>query len=81
MREDRPVSPRFTGRRPKPPPVDREPDAPRRPVAGSDREYAADELEFLKACEAHRAKVGRKFLTACEYLFVAKALGYRREEV
>ena len=43
---------------------------------GSD--YTEEEIEFMKAIEAYKAKTGRKFPTWCETLAVARSLGYRK---
>lgn len=46
--------------------------------AVADRLYDADESAYLQACEAFRTRYRRPFLTACEYLYVLKSLGYHR---
>ncbi len=44
----------------------------------TDREYAPEEFEFLAAVTSYQKRTSRRFLTACEYLAVAKQLGYCR---
>lgn len=41
-----------------------------------DKDYSADEIEFLQAVEAYRKEHGRKFIAATEFLDIAKSLGY-----
>lgn len=43
-----------------------------------DRLYDAAETEFLAAVAAYQKRHRRKFPTACEYLRVLLALGYRK---
>lgn len=45
---------------------------------GEELEYSAEELEFLRAVDAYRAKNGRTFTTLRELLAVLRALGYRK---
>lgn len=47
------------------------------PLVG-DREYSAEEVEFLRACDEYRRRFRLRFLTACEFLAVAKSLGYTK---
>lgn len=47
----------------------------------SDRQYSSDECEYLMAVEEFQANTGRRFPTACEYLSVAKKLGYEKPMV
>jgi DNA-directed RNA polymerase specialized sigma subunit len=42
--------------------------------------YTDDEVEFLKAIEAYKAKTGRKFPTWCEVLAIARNLGYAKNK-
>jgi hypothetical protein len=42
--------------------------------------YDADECEFLAAVERYKARTGRRFPTATDYLTIAKSLGYSRPE-
>lgn len=45
----------------------------------AEREYSGDEMEFLRAVESYRKRTGKRFLTACEYLAVAREeLGYAK---
>lgn len=42
-------------------------------------EYTAEEALYLAACERHRQRAGKRFLTALDYRAVLLSLGYRRE--
>lgn len=42
------------------------------------RYYDDDEAEFLRACEAYRTRYQIRFLTATDYLRIAKDMGYAR---
>lgn len=48
----------------------------RRGIDGSD--YDADEEEFLKAAASYRSRAAKSFLTAVDYLRIARDLGYRK---
>lgn len=54
----------------------------RRPVenatTGRDEGYSEEETDFLLACEAYRTRYAKRFLAACDYLFVLKSMGYSR---
>lgn len=41
-------------------------------------EYDAEQADFLKACDRYRTARGIPFLTATDYLAIAKGLGYAR---
>ena len=41
-------------------------------------DYTADELAFLAAVDEYCRTNRRRFLTACEYLALARSIGYRR---
>jgi len=43
-----------------------------------ERDYAPDELEFMRALDAYKRMSGRMFPTCSEILEVVHALGYRR---
>lgn len=43
-----------------------------------EREYASDELEFMRAMEQYKRTSGRMFPTCSEVLEVVKSLGYVR---
>lgn len=43
-----------------------------------EREYTADELEFIQAIETYKKSSGRLFPTWSEVLEVARSLGYRK---
>jgi hypothetical protein len=43
-----------------------------------ERDYSAEELEFLRAMQAYKARSGRSFPTWSEVLEVVRDLGYRR---
>ena len=45
-----------------------------------DRDYGADEVEFMQALERYKRTSGRMVPTCSEILEVVRALGYRREE-
>ena len=49
--------------------------------ATCERDYAADELEFMQALDHYKRTSGRMFPTCSEILEVVKSLGYRRETV
>ena len=44
----------------------------------SDRNYTADEVEFMNALEEFKRASGRTFPTCCEILGVLKSLGYEK---
>lgn len=46
-----------------------------------DREYSAEEREFMRAMETYKRSSGRMFPTCSEILEVLKTLGYRRDEL
>lgn len=43
-----------------------------------DRDYSADELEFIQAIELYKKTSGRSFPTWSEVLEVARSLGYQK---
>lgn len=43
-----------------------------------ERDYAADELEFMQALDRYKRSSGRMFPTCSEILEVLRALGYER---
>jgi hypothetical protein len=43
-----------------------------------ERDYTADELEFMQALERYKKSSGRKFPTCSEILEVVRSLGYQR---
>jgi len=43
----------------------------------SDRLYSDEECSFLAACVNYRQQYAKPFMTACDYLVVAKSLGYK----
>jgi hypothetical protein len=45
-----------------------------------ERDYSADELEFMRAMDDYKRKHGRMFPTCSEVLEVVKSLGYRRQQ-
>ena len=45
-----------------------------------ERDYGADEVEFMQALDRYKRTSGRMFPTCSEILEVVKALGYRREQ-
>jgi hypothetical protein len=47
-------------------------------VATSDRLYDADEAEWLRAVERHKAATGDRFPTYADLLGVLKSLGYAK---
>ena len=55
----------------------------RRPVQEQgppvEREYAAEEMEFMQALDRYKRTSGRMFPTCSETLEVLKSLGYRRD--
>jgi hypothetical protein len=44
-----------------------------------DRDYGAEELEFMQALDRYKRASGRMFPTCSEILEVVRALGYRRD--
>ena len=44
----------------------------------AERAYSDDELEWLRALEAFRVKRGVRFMNGCDYLHVAKSIGYAK---
>lgn len=44
-----------------------------------DRDYGADEVEFMQALERYKRTSGRMFPTCSEILEVVRSLGYRRD--
>ncbi len=44
-----------------------------------ERDYSADEVEFMKAMDDYKRRSGRSFPTWSEVLEVVRALGYHRE--
>ena len=45
-----------------------------------DRDYAADEVEFMQAIERYKRSSGRNFPTCSEVLEVVRSLGYTKPE-
>ncbi|MFM8634533.1 MAG: hypothetical protein ACKOEX_06950 [Planctomycetia bacterium] len=45
-----------------------------------ERDYAPDELEFMRALEAYKRASGRTFPTCSEILEVVRSLGYVRSD-
>lgn len=43
-----------------------------------ERDYSADEMEFMQALEAYKRRTGRLFPTCSEVLEVVRTLGYVR---
>jgi hypothetical protein len=43
-----------------------------------DRDYAADEIEFMQALDRYKRTSGRMFPTCSEVLEVVRSLGYQR---
>lgn len=46
--------------------------------ATSDRQYDEEESAWLAACLAYRSRKRLRFLTCCDYLEVARSLGYEK---
>jgi hypothetical protein len=46
-----------------------------------ERDYTADELEFMQALDRYKQSSGRKFPTCSEILEVVRSLGYQRPMV
>lgn len=44
-----------------------------------ERDYAAEEVEFMQALDLYKRTSGRMFPTCSEILEVVKSLGYRRD--
>lgn len=44
-----------------------------------ERDYTAEEIEFMRAMDEYKRKAGRQFPTWSEVLEVLKSLGYKRE--
>ena len=45
--------------------------------ATTEREYTDEERTFLRACQDYASRYHKRFLDACEYLYVIKQMGYR----
>jgi hypothetical protein len=77
-------APRTARRQPKPQPKPRpatRPRAVRRRLIDPttcEREYAADELEFMQALDRYKHTSGRLFPTCSEILQVVRSLGYAK---
>lgn len=59
-------------------PVDRGPRRRKIDPTTCERDYEADEIEFMRALEHYKRVSGRMFPTCSEVLEVVKSLGYRR---
>lgn len=46
-----------------------------------ERDYTADEVEFMQAVERYKRCTGRAFPTCSELLEVVRSLGYRRPAI
>ena len=44
-----------------------------------ERDYTAEEIEFMRAMDEYKRKAGRQFPTWSEVLEVLKSLGYKRD--
>ncbi len=44
----------------------------------SDVMYTVEQAEWLKACEAYGQKHSKRFMNKCDYLAVARELGYKK---
>ena len=44
-----------------------------------ERDYSADEIEFMRAMDEYKRKNGRQFPTWSEVLEVVRSMGYRRD--
>jgi hypothetical protein len=44
-----------------------------------ERDYTADEIEFMKAMDDYKRKSGRQFPTWSEVLEVVRSMGYKRD--
>ena len=44
-----------------------------------ERDYSADEVEFMKAMDDYKRKSGRQFPTWSEVLEVVRSMGYKRD--
>ena len=44
-----------------------------------ERDYTADEIEFMKAMDEYKRKSGRQFPTWSEVLEVVRGMGYKRD--
>jgi hypothetical protein len=44
-----------------------------------ERDYTADEIEFMRAMDEYKRKAGRQFPTWSEVLEVVKSMGYKRD--
>lgn len=44
-----------------------------------ERDYTADEIEFMKAMDDYKRKSGRQFPTWSEVLEVVRGMGYKRD--
>lgn len=73
-------APRAARRQPKPQPAALPRAARRRLIDPTtcEREYAADELEFMQALDRYKLTSGRLFPTCSEILQVVRSLGYAK---
>lgn len=73
-------APRTARRQPTPQPAARSRAARRRLIDPTtcEREYAADELEFMQALDRYKHTSGRLFPTCSEILQVVRSLGYAK---
>jgi hypothetical protein len=46
-----------------------------------ERDYSADEIEFMQALERYKVSSGRKFPTCSEILEVLRSIGYEKIQV
>lgn len=42
-------------------------------------EHIDEQMEYIRAVEAHKKKHRRRYLATTDYLAIAKSLGYRKE--
>ncbi len=69
-----------SARRPRPSPAPGQAGRARRRIDPTtcERDYAADEVEFMKALDRYKRTSGRQFPTCSEILEVVRSLGYAK---
>jgi hypothetical protein len=79
MTSVRPLSPVLpTSDRPRPSAPARQPRRRQIDPTTCERDYSADEVEFMQALDEYKRKSGRMFPTCSEVLEVLRGLGYRK---
>ncbi len=48
------------------------------PTTSTEREYTAQEVQYMDACRSYMKTNDRRFMTFSEYLAVARSIGYQQ---